>query len=406
MIREYILKNNIKLIYKKTTSNLTSISISIDAGAGREKDLLGVAHATEHMLYKGTAKRSESEINRDLSNIFGFQNAMTNYPYVIFYGTSLAEDFENGLELFSDIIINPAFKEDGFREEMEVIKEELREWDEELEQYCEDRQFLNSFNDRRIKYPIIGTMNSLNKINLSHIKSFYNENYLPKNTSIAVISSLEFNEVKTIIERYFGCWNKNYIKEENELIYEDIKENIYKDFKEGANTCRVQICFPIDQLTYEEIKALRIFNVYFGEGINSVLFDKLRTQNGLVYDVLTNVANEKYIKLYKIFFNTSKEKVNKAIDIVDECIKNIDSFIKNINEKDIKDFTKSLKLKRWFKEEQNIILAKVLSTYDTMFNDYRVYSDEFNHIEKINKEFIYKTAAKVFKRRSIQIITN
>ena len=105
-------------------------------------------------------------------------------------------------------------------------------------------------------------------------------------------------------------------------------------------------------------KGFRIFNVYFGEGINSVLFDKLRTQNGLVYDVLTNVANEKYIKLYKIFFNTSKEKVNKAIDIVDECIKNIDSFIKNINEKDIKDFTKSLKLKRWFKEEQKYYIGK------------------------------------------------
>ncbi len=93
MIKEYVLKNNVKLIYKKTTSNLTSISISLDAGAGKEKDLLGVAHATEHMVYKGTTKRSESEINRDLSKIFGFQNAMTNYPYVIFYGTSLAEDF-------------------------------------------------------------------------------------------------------------------------------------------------------------------------------------------------------------------------------------------------------------------------------------------------------------------------
>ena len=163
---EVLLNNGIKLIYKKTMSKLTSLSISVDAGACKEKMLMGLAHATEHMVYKGTKKRSENEINKELSSIFGFQNAMTNYPYVIYYGTMLGEDFENAIELFSDIIINPTFKEEGFKEEMDVIKEELREWDEELEQFCEDKLFLNSFEKRRIKYPIIGRMDDLEKITL------------------------------------------------------------------------------------------------------------------------------------------------------------------------------------------------------------------------------------------------
>lgn len=93
---EYILKNNIKLVYKKTTSSLTSISISLGAGAAMDGKKLGIAHATEHMVYKGTKNRSESEINRELSDIFGFQNAMTNYPYVIYYGTLLNDDFKAG----------------------------------------------------------------------------------------------------------------------------------------------------------------------------------------------------------------------------------------------------------------------------------------------------------------------
>ena len=70
---EFILKNKIKLIYKKTTSNLTSMSISIDAGACKEKDLLGVAHATEHMVYKGTKNRTEQEVNKDLSKVLDFK---------------------------------------------------------------------------------------------------------------------------------------------------------------------------------------------------------------------------------------------------------------------------------------------------------------------------------------------
>ena len=114
-MKDFIFNNGLKLIYKKSNSELTSIAISLNAGAGRDEDILGVAHATEHMVYKGTKSRNEKQINEELSNIFGFQNAMTNYPYVVYYGTLLSEDLEAGIELFSDIIINTSFIEDGFK---------------------------------------------------------------------------------------------------------------------------------------------------------------------------------------------------------------------------------------------------------------------------------------------------
>ncbi|WP_195428505.1 pitrilysin family protein [Clostridium sp. D46t1_190503_E9] len=404
---EFILKNNIKLIYTKTTSNLTSMSISIDAGACKEKDLLGLAHATEHMVYKSTKKRTEEQINRDLSKIFGFQNAMTNFPYVIYYGTMLNEDFEKGVELFSDIIINPIFSNDGFEEEMNVIMEELREWDEELEQYCEDKLFFNSFEERRIKYPIIGTNEDLEKIKLEDIKQFYKENYLPYKTSIAVVSSLEFEEVKNIVERYFENWSTEYNENDKEkIIYDKTNFGFYKEIKEGINTCKVQIIFPIDSLSYNEIKALRIFNEYFGEGVNSLLFDILRTKNGLVYDILTKISYEKYIKLYKITYSTSKENLNKSMELINSCIDKIERFKEDISDDDILDFIKSMKLKRWFREEQNIILAKELSTYSTMFGDYKIYSEEFNNLEVIDKKYISDVAKKVLKNKSIQIVSN
>ena len=291
MIENFIFNNGIKLVYKKSTSKLTSICISLNAGAGRDGKKLGVAHATEHMIYKGTKKRTEGEINRQLSSIFGFQNAMTNYPYVIYYGTLLNEDFRAGIELFSDIIINPTFKEDGFKEEMDVIMEELNEWDEEIQQYCEDKLFLNSFTNRRIKYPIIGTKESLKAITLEDIKSFYNKFYTPKTTTIVVVSSLEFVDIKNIVFKYFHNWQgARTLKEE--VDYEKAKSGVFYDKISTANTSKVQVVFPIDSLTYNELKAFRIFNQYFGEGVNSRLFQKLRIDNGLVYDVLTSISNE------------------------------------------------------------------------------------------------------------------
>lgn len=403
---EYILNNGMKLIYKNASSELTSMSISIDAGAACDSEDLGIAHATEHMVYKGSIKRSENEINKVLSNVFGFQNAMTNYPYVIYYGTLLNEDFEDGIEIFSDIILNPTFKEAGFKEEMDVIVEELKEWDEEIEQYCEDILFLNAFENRRIKYPIIGTQESLKAITLKKIKSFHEKFYYPGNMTIAIVSSLEFENVKANVERYFGESSEKNNISASKAIYEKTKVETYTSYKSGINTCKVQIIFSINTLNNYEIKALRIFNEIFGEGVNSILYSKLRTENGFVYDVTTKIAYEKHIKLYKITFSTSEEKLNSSLRLIEECIEDLDAIETFIEKSEITQAIKSLKLKRLFREEQSIILAKELSTYSTMFNDYKVYSEEFIGIEDISKDFIFKTAHKILKTPSIQIIKN
>lgn len=404
---EVILDNNIKVIYKETTSKLTSISISVDAGACKEKDLLGLAHITEHMVYKGTKTKTEEEINKILSSIFAFQNAMTNYPYVIYYGTLLNEDFEKGIELFSDLIINPIFDKKGFCEEMEVVKEELEEWDEEIEQYCEDKLFLNSFTNRRIKYPIIGRKDDLSRIKLEDIKEFYRENYSPSKTSIAIVSSMPFGKILEVVKKYFSIWEDNSNAEMiNDIDYEINKFNIYKNIKEGSKIARVQRVFPINELTSKEIKAFRLFNEYFGEGVNSILFDTLRTKNSLVYDVLTKISNEKYIKLYKVNFSTSVEKLDKSIELLDNCISDIINMEGESFKVDISSLGKSLKLKRLFREEQNIIAAKELSTYSTMFGDYKIYNDEIEGLEDITINEILEVAKKVLRNSSTEIIYN
>ncbi|WP_017210109.1 M16 family metallopeptidase [Clostridium beijerinckii] len=411
-MEEYILENDLRLIYKHTDSELSSICISLNAGAGVEKEKFGVAHATEHMVYKGTKNRTEREINEELSNIFGFNNAMTNYPYVIYYGTLLGEDLQKGVEILSDIIINPEFGENGFKEEMDVIKEELKEWDEDVDQYCEDNLFFNCFNNRRIKYPIIGTFDDLENITLDNIKEFYDKYYFPGNTSIVIISSVKFDIVKEIIYKHFFAWKKKNIIQEGisgpgnkKLIeYENPQNGTYNNVRGGIRACKVEMIFPIDDLSEKEIKVLRIFDQYFGDGVNSILYDVLRTQNGLVYDVLTKILNENYIKLYKITFSTSEENVNKAISLIEGCIAKLDLLQKKLDNDQIERLIKSFKLKRLFREEQSIILAKELATYDCMFGDYKIYINEIKEIELLTKEMIFQVGRKVLKNFTTQII--
>jgi predicted Zn-dependent peptidase len=398
-MKEYILENGIKLIYIKGTSELTSISIGLEAGASQDGELLGLAHVTEHMIYKGTSNRSEAMINEEFSKLFGFSNAMTNFPYVIYYGSLLGEDFYKGVQLFSDILINATFPKEGFKEEMDVIVQELNEWDEELDQYCEDRLLYNSFKNNRLKYPIIGTKESLNKITLEDIRNFYNKVYSPKNTSIAVVTSLEFNDVKDIVEEHFEIWDGDTV---NTLVesFEEPKTGIFRE-ERSSNSCRVQMNFSIANLNELEMKAFRIFNEYFAEGINSLLFDRLRTKNGLVYDVLSRISNEKYINLYKVTFTTSKDKVDRTLHEVNKAIKDI----KLLDDITIKELAKRIRIKKLFKEEQSIQLAKEVSTYSVMFKDYKVYDDMLKCIENIKGDYILEVAKRVLKESSIEIIS-
>ena len=366
-MKDYILDNGLKLIYKKSNSELSSIAISLDAGAARDGKVLGVAHVTEHMVYKGTEIRSEQQINEELSKVFGFQNAMTNYPYVVFYGTLLNEELYKGLDLFSDILLDPVFTEEGFKEEMEVIKQELKEWDEDLEQYTEDKLYYNSMEGRRIKYPIIGTKESLENMTID---------------DITIISSLDFEEVKEMVEESFSYWRSEKLPEDKEELQLP-KTGIFIDKKDDINSSKVQIIFPINDLNQWEIKALRVFDKYFGDGVNSVLFDTLRTKHSLVYDVLTRVSNEEYIKVYEITYSTAQENVDKSIEII-----------------------KSFKLKRLFANEQSVRLAMGISTYDTMFGDGYLYLDECENLDKMPISFIIDTAVKVLNNMTVQVISN
>lgn len=392
---EYILKNGIKLIYRPGINNLTSISIGLEAGAFSEGEQYGVAHAVEHMVYKGTKSKTEDEINKKLSSIFGFQNAMTNYPYVIYYGTLLDEDFEQGVELFSDILINPALDEAGFYEEMEIIKQELNEWDADLEQFAEDKLFYNTFNNR-LKHPIIGTYDALNKITLGDIKEFYKKNYIPSNVCIVVVSKLSFDVIKNIIEKYFLKWDNNQkyeaLNENNELLNNQI--NYVR--RDGINVSRVQMIFSLSQINEEELDDFKIFNEYFGEGVNSLLFNELRTKMAIVYDVLTEISYEKGIRLYKINFTTaSKENAKKALKRVIELIKDINQNKYIFDEDMIKSLAKIKKLKELLYQEKSINIAKKLSTEAVM-------NIKFSQKEKY--EDVLKVAKKVLSNYSAIIV--
>lgn len=401
-MRSIILNNGVKLIYKKTESSLTSFCIGFNAGADKEdKENIGAAHAVEHMVFKGTKTRSEDEINKKCDELFAFNNAMTNFPYVIYYGVCSNEDFAEGFELYSDIVINPTMNF-AFDEEMSVIKTESREWKEDIDQYCEDELYYNCFNSRRMKKIIIGDKEDVEKITLKSLKEFYDKYYVGANCTVSVVTSLGFDDVKKLADKNIGLM-KSGSKVEYEYNYELSYPQLFDKAIEGFTGAKIQYCFDISDLNDDEIESLRIFNAYFGEGVSCVLYDNLRTKHGYVYDVSSEVKNESGIKLFTIKASTSKEKINDVKALIDNIIKDVQSGKVAVKADDVKKLYKRIIRKRNMDVERGIIMAVRLTTYNIMYGDEQKLERELCGRYDVFSD-INDLARHVFRKSAVQII--
>lgn len=403
-MKKIVLNNGVKLIYEKSFGSLTSLCIGFEAGANMEQGYsLGVAHALEHMVFKKTINRNEKQINDVIDNIFGFSNAMTNFPYSIYYGTCKNDDFEKALEIYQDILRNPLLSEEGFQEERMVILQELSEWGEDLDQLCEDNLLYNSFNRKRIKNLIIGTEKSLKDMDISEIKRFYNEYYNPENCVISVVSSQDWQEVITLVKKYFNDWElkRDNIIRKNEIVREGINSGLYIEDKEGFNGVKVKYIFDISCLNEEEIYALHIFNEYFGSGVSSILYEEIRTLRSMAYEVYSEVKAEKGIELFSIFASTSKEHYEEVLKVVDDIIK---EHINNDINFNIEKSKKRFSLKKALEVERTIVLANRMATYEIMYGNSNRLFKEIKGDYYIQKELIKNVLKKIFNNGAVQVI--
>ena len=407
-MEKYIFENGLELLYEYRPGKLSSICIGFNVGALEEGEYFskGIAHALEHVISKGTENRDENDINMQLDSIFGFENAMTNYPYTIYYGTCFSEDLYRGIELYSDIILNSSFKERGFKEEMNIIFQELKEWKDDSYQHCEDLLFKNSFKLRRIRETIIGNDQSIKNITLDEIKRFYHKFYVPENCVICVCSSLEFNYVCDLVGRYFGHWKRSYKKTLKEtggdlkVLYEKNKEGIFVENVKGIKGVKIQYIFDIHNLNFEENRVLPLLNTVLGQGGGSLLFNEIRTHKGLAYEVGSSIKNERGIKLFSIKIGTCIENIDKVISTVDSVIEKFKHSPLDFKNEEIKFKIKNMKLKYEIKREKSIEFCKESVIRELINDNYFLQEDTY----KIEAWHINQVAGKFMKQPSIQIL--
>lgn len=316
-----ILDNNLKLIFEATPYRKSvDIIIAVNSGSRYERqEEHGLAHLVEHLLFKKNYRKNK-DIALEIDRLGGELDAFTTREGTYFILKILKSHLSRGLNLLSEIVLNPDFTEEDLEIEKKVVKEEIKMYWDSPEEIALDLFLKSSWNGHPITREILGTEDSIESFNLEKVLSFYRRLYSLNNMTILVSGDLSFKAICEIIEKNFNKEIKNFYKEElsspifnpRRLIKEENFEQI--QFFMGTEGYK-----PQDDRKF----SLYLLSLILGGGISSRLFQELREKKGLVYNVETQGISFKDTSLFAIYTATTPKFFEKTLNTLMEQINKI-----------------------------------------------------------------------------------
>lgn len=315
------LSNNITLITERM-EKIYSLSFGIwlyEGSRDEDQNLIGISHFTEHMFFKGTNNKTALDIAKIIDSLGGNIDAFTSKESMCFYGNFLEEHFSVAAELFSDLIINPAFNPIETEKEKNVIIEEIKSIEDSPAELLFDLFCQYFWDSHPLGQPISGTIESVQKITNINIKNFFDTKFYPNNMIITVAGSLDHEKIHQISEQYFGKFNKS---ENIKSIRVKPNNNSFIHLINKSQLEQVHIC--LGTIGYPAADAKRyayfLFNTILGGSMSSRLFQKIREEEGLVYSIGSLINTFSDTGLTAIYLATSKENIKKALKLTSEEI--------------------------------------------------------------------------------------
>jgi predicted Zn-dependent peptidase len=382
-----ILPNGIRII-SENIPHVQSFSLGFwfDVGSRDEnKSNNGITHFIEHMLFKGTKKRSPRRIAEEIEAYGGYLNAFTSKENTCYYGRGLITSLPRTFDVIADMIQNSAFKSTDIKKESGVIIDELNDINDNPEELIFDKFEEILFAGNSLSMPIIGTEKNIKGFSQKDLFSFIDEKYRFNNMLIAASGNVEHEKLIRLIDKYFV----------KDLGHGSIKRKMLNiapapDHFIKKSVQQVHMILGRTTYGYKDKKRItaNILSHILGEGSSSRLFQTIREKNGIAYQ-LNSFLNSFYdVSSFGIYLSTNTKQSDKAQSLVLHEFKKIRE--KLVSDKELK------KAKEYIKG--NIILS-LESTTSRMFRmaNSELYYNRFVTIDEITKMIDSVTAKEIIE---------
>jgi predicted Zn-dependent peptidase len=314
MYRTTILENGVR-IATRPMPEMKSVSVGIWVAVGgrhETEDLCGISHFLEHLLFKGTSKRSAKQITEEVEGVGGFINAFTTEDHTCFYAKAASQHLPALADVLCDMYVNSLFAESEIARERDVIREEIMMYKDHPGQFSQELLTEAMWPRHALGRPLTGSLESITRIRREDLLKFVEKNYNGNSTVVTVAGNCSHDEVV----RYFEDKLKNVAKGKppefqpwNE-VKRDRRVLVANDATEQTH---LALGYHAMSRTDDRRHAMKLLSVILGENMSSRLFQQLRERYAYCYSVHSGTLVLEDSGLVSICVGLEPEKLQSAL---------------------------------------------------------------------------------------------
>lgn len=340
-----ILDNGMTLLFEKRNMPVVSVALAIKTGGIHEKESeKGISHFIEHMLYKGTQKRSAKQIAEEIENKGGDLNGFTGETITAYWCKMPSKHLNVALDVLTDMVKNSVFDPNEFEKERKVIFEEIKMHKDNPMRYVLDK-IHESLYAKPFGIDLIGTYDSMNSITRTKIVKRFNDVYKPNNMILAVVGDADFPKIAAFANKNFG--NEKGVLPELKI---QEKNGINVEKRKGIEQTNLVFAFHSPKSDDKRNYAAMVLNTLMAAGSSSKLFQEIREKRNLAYAIKGDVDINKEFSYSIVYAGIKKENLEKVKSLI-------------LNE--FKKASKSLTKKELDDAKENLIGNTMISTEDS-----------------------------------------
>lgn len=308
------LSNGVRVLSEPMPQMVSAtIGIWVENGSRYEQTQQnGVSHFIEHLLFKGTKRRSAAQIAEEIDAVGGVLNAFTGKEYTCYYAKVLGEDVKMTTELLADIFLESVFAPEEIDRERQVVLQEISQAEDTPDDFIHDLFNLHFWQGHPLSLPICGSVDTVNAIDRELMISFMADRYRAERVLIAAAGAVDHDRLVADCERLFGSIRGDSKHTEIEAPRERVMVLNYPKKLEQAHLCigspGLSQAAPLRYAAY-------LLNTALGGGMSSRLFQEVREKRGRVYSIYSFLSAFLDCGYFGIYAGTSPEWVDEVIEV-------------------------------------------------------------------------------------------
>ncbi len=312
----YILPNGIRGVHRKTKSSVAHCALIVGGGTRDESaGEFGLAHFTEHGLFKGTTRRKAYQVNCRLENLGGELNAFTTKEDTTIHATTLKGDFRKAVELLSDVVFNSTFPDNEMSREKEVVYDEINSYKDSPSELIYDNFEDMLFGNSELGHSILGERRDIRKFNSVAIKTFTDRVYTTDEMVFSSIGAMSDRKVEEIANQYFGGYCKTERSFKRALPCE-VAPFILSENKRTHQMHCVIGCRAYSILESKRLPLSLLVNILGGPSANSILNISIREKHGLTYNIEANYTPYSDTGVVAIYFSCDNDNADRVVGLI------------------------------------------------------------------------------------------